>query len=119
MCFSANASFAASAFLVPAGLYCLKEARQIEKPYWLFAVMPLLFGIQQLTEGQLWLALAAEDEAAQHSYALGFMFFSHFFWLFWIPLVCYALDDVEWRKRIFLALAPLVSCLARPCTYRY
>ncbi len=105
MCFSANASFAASALLVPAGLYCLNEARHTEKPYWMLAVMPLLFGIQQLTEGQLWLALAAVDVPAQKQWAHGFMFFSHFFWLFWIPLVCYALDDVVWRKRFFLALA--------------
>lgn len=105
MCFSATASFTASAVLVPAGLYCLKEARHAEKPYWLLAVMPLLFGIQQLFEGQLWLAVAADDVLAQKHYALGFMFFSHFFWLFWIPLLCYFLDDVEWRKRVFLALA--------------
>ena len=107
MCFSATARFAASAILVPAGLYCLKEARQAEKPYWLLAVMPLLFGIQQFTEGQLWLALAAGDVLAQEQWAHSFMFFSHFFWLFWIPLVCYALDDAEWRKRVFLALAAI------------
>lgn len=104
MCFSATASFTASAMLVPAGLYCLNEARQMDKPYWLLAVIPLLFGIQQFIEGQLWLALATDNQAAEHLYALGFMFFSHFFWVFWVPLVCYALDEVVWRKRFFLAL---------------
>lgn len=105
MCFSATASFTASALLVPAGLYCLKEARYAEKPYWLLAVMPLLFGIQQFVEGQLWLAMAAEDVLAQRYYALGFMFFSHFFWLFWVPVLCYFFEDNEWRKRVFLAMA--------------
>jgi hypothetical protein len=105
MCFSANASFTAAALLVPAGLYCLKEARQAAKPYWLLAVMPLLFGIQQFIEGQLWLAVAAEDALARQQYALGFMFFSHFFWLFWVPLVCYAVEEVVWRRQVFLALA--------------
>lgn len=105
MCFSANASFAASALLVPAGLYCLKAARHMEKPYWLLAVIPLLFGIQQFFEGQLWLAVTANDVPAQRYYALGFMFFAHFFWLFWIPLVCYVMEDVEWRQRAFLAMA--------------
>jgi hypothetical protein len=107
MCFSATASFTASALLVPAGLYCLKEARHVEKPYWLLAVIPLLFGIQQFVEGNLWLAVAADDMLVQRYYALGFMFFSHFFWLFWVPLVCYFLDDTEWRRRVFLALAML------------
>ena len=105
MCFSANASFAASAILVPAGLYCLNEARHTEKPYWLLAVIPLLFGIQQFTEGQIWLALGTVDVPLQKQWAHGFMFFSHFFWLFWMPFLCYALDDVLWRKRFFLALA--------------
>ena len=105
MCFSATASFTASALLVPAGLYCLKEARYAEKPYWLLAVMPLLLGIQQFVEGQLWLAMAADDVLAQRYYALGFMFFSHFFWLFWVPVLCYFFEDSEWRKRVFLAMA--------------
>lgn len=105
MCFSANASFAASALLIPAGLYCLNEARHAEKPYWLLAVIPLLFGIQQFAEGQLWLALAIGDVSVQKQWAHGFMFFSHFFWLFWIPFLCYALEDVEWRRRVFLSLA--------------
>jgi hypothetical protein len=105
MCFSATASFTASALLVPVGLYCLKAVRQVEKPYWLLAVIPLLFGIQQFLEGNLWLAVATDDVMAQRYYALSFMFFSHFFWLFWVPLLCYALEDVEWRKRVFLTLA--------------
>jgi hypothetical protein len=49
--------------------------------------------------------VAADDVGAQRYYALGFMFFSHFFWLFWVPLICYFLDDAEWRKRVFLTLA--------------
>lgn len=105
MCFSATASFTASALLVPAGLYCLNEARRSEKPYWLLAVMPLLFGIQQLIEGRLWLVMATDDVLSQRYYALGFMFFSHFLWLLWVPGLCYFFEDTAWRKRVFLVMA--------------
>lgn len=105
MCFSATASFTASALLVPAGLFCLREARRAEQPYWLLAIMPLLFGIQQFIEGRIWLAMATEDVLSQQHYALGFMFFSHFFWLLWVPTVCYLFEETLWRKRVFLVMA--------------
>ncbi|WP_420856726.1 DUF6629 family protein [Sulfuriflexus mobilis] len=65
MCFSATASFTASALLLPVGVYCLHEARQAKKPYWLLAVMPLLFAIQQFLEGQRWLAVQAHQPASK------------------------------------------------------
>ena len=55
MCFSATASFAAGIGLTGLGLvtvWRVPEPRQ--RP---FAALPLLFGLQQLTEGALWLAL--------------------------------------------------------------
>lgn len=53
MCFSATASFAAGAGLLVVGAITLRQARRrAEMP---FAAIPLLFGIQQLIEGALWL----------------------------------------------------------------
>ena len=55
MCFSATASFTAGAALTAVGgLTVHKSHGQIELP---LALVPLLFGIQQLTEGVLWLSL--------------------------------------------------------------
>ena len=49
MCFSATASFSAGAFLLGLGTLTLKSARRPrELP---FAAIPLLFAIQQLSEG--------------------------------------------------------------------
>lgn len=103
MCFSATASFAAAAILVPTGLYCLKKSNDIDERYWALAMLPLLFGLQQLLEGGVWVALTAGDAAAARSFTFGFLFFSHFVWLGWIPYSSYLTEDRAGRKRLFLA----------------
>jgi len=105
MCFSATASFAASAVLIPLGIYCVKKATECKKSYWLIALLPLLFGIQQLFEGFVWLALGAGNDPRLP--ALGFLFFSHLFWLFWIPFSSYALETNPFKRQLFLSLAAL------------
>ncbi|MDR4516643.1 MAG: hypothetical protein MRK00_04560 [Nitrosomonas sp.] len=57
MCFSATASFAVSAGLISAGMYCVYKVRLVDRIYWPFALYPLFFGIQQAAEGWLWLVL--------------------------------------------------------------
>ena len=53
MCFSATASFSAGAVLLGLGTLTVKSAhRRRELP---LAAIPLLFAIQQLTEGVIWL----------------------------------------------------------------
>ncbi len=105
MCFSATASFTASAMLVPVGIYCIKKASQLQKPYWVIAALPLAFAIQQAFEGGVWIALESGDPGTTRLSALGFMFFSHLFWLIWIPLSCYAAEDNRLKKTIFLSFA--------------
>lgn len=107
MCFSAAASFSSAVLLIPAGLYCAKKAMGLSKPYWVIGLLPLLFGIQQILEGLVWLALASHDPQAIRLSALGFMAFSHLFWLFWIPLASYVLETRGLKKTVFLALAVL------------
>ena len=75
MCFSATASFSAAAILVPAGIYCFKKSTSLEKPYWLIALLPLIFGIQQLFEGFVWLALEPGGGGQTRLPAMGFLFF--------------------------------------------
>jgi len=103
MCFSATASFSAAAVLVPAGAYALKRAAALQPPYWTFALFPLAFGLQQAFEGWLWLALGAAGSGYPPLPAWGFVFFSHLFWPFWVPLSCFAVEPVPWRRRLFLA----------------
>ena len=58
MCFSATASFSAGVVLLGLGTLTLKSARgRRELP---LAAIPLLFAIQQLTEGVIWLTFRYE-----------------------------------------------------------
>ncbi|OKH49266.1 hypothetical protein NIES2101_21365 [Calothrix sp. HK-06] len=86
MCFSAEASFTASALLIATGLYCLKTASTTTRMYLPFAGIPLVFGIQQALEGLVWIGINSDSKNLVQLSSLGFLFFSHCFWLFWIPL---------------------------------
>jgi hypothetical protein len=86
MCFSAEASFTASALLIPTGLYCLRIASIKTRAYLPFAGIPLVFGIQQALEGLVWIGTNSDSKNLVQLSSLGFLFFSHCFWLFWIPL---------------------------------
>lgn len=67
-------------------------------------MIPLLFGVQQGFEGLVWLALHAGNSAATLDFALGFHFFSHFLWLWWIPLASGLLEPHKTRKMLFFGI---------------
>ena len=100
MCFSATVSYSATAVLVTTGLYAVQQARRLPVPYWMWAVIPVFFGFQQAFEGRVWQELDAGNAGAAVPYALGFHFFSHFLWLWWLPLCSYLVEPGEIRKRV-------------------
>lgn len=104
MCFSATASFVSAATLVSIGAYCITRSRILPKQYLALALLPFLFGVQQFTEGLLWQYLDLEISENFRTTALGYMFFSHFLWLFWIPFISYLFEVNVRRKNIFLGL---------------
>jgi hypothetical protein len=107
MCFSASVSYSAAVVLVSTGLYAVQQAKRLQAPYWMWALVPIFFGIQQAFEGRVWQELDAGDASAVVPYALGFHFFSHFLWLWWFPLCSYLVEPVKSsmigkiRKRVF------------------
>lgn len=103
MCFSTTVSYSAATVLVVSGLYLVHRAKQLALPYRLLALVPLLFGIQQGFEGRVWQVVDVGSAAAV-PYAFGFLFFSHFLWLWWFPLCSYLLERGRFRKRLFLGL---------------
>ena len=107
MCFSATASFAVAAPLLPLGVYCLNRARRENVRWMPFAAYPLAFGLQQAVEGALWIGISSGDQALIGAASRGFLFFSHFFWLFWVPMSILALEPDAHRRRILAALAIL------------
>ncbi len=85
MCFSAPVSFAASALLLPTGLYSLHSAYRQNPSYIPLACIPVAFGIQQACEGLVWIGIQNGFLAETNLAALGFLLFAYWFWLFWSP----------------------------------
>lgn len=100
MCFSATSSFTVAATLFPVGVYCVSKARTID-PKWLpLACFPIAFSIQQASEGFLWLNLESGNQVSVLLLAKVFIFFSHFFWLAWVPFSIYCLEPDDVPKKI-------------------
>lgn len=101
MCFSATASFIAGVSLTAIGLATVKMAkRKTDIP---FAMIPLLFGIQQFIEGMLWLSFKFEAPLLNASMTYLFTFFSHVLWPIFVPLSIGLMETVPWRKKVILA----------------
>jgi hypothetical protein len=117
MCFSASASFTASAFLLPTGIYCIRAALDRtpsglllrEREYLAVSCLPLFFGIQQAFEGLLWLGFDTHNSTEVSFSALGFLFFSHFFWLAWIPLSAFALEPHPLKQKVLFGVTTIGS----------
>ena len=99
MCFSASASFAAGAVLTSVGAASLhKTKKPSEIP---FASIPLFFGLQQITEGFVWLSLTNPDYAFMEGIsAHAFIFFAQVLWPFWVPFSIYKFEKQEGIKNI-------------------
>ncbi len=105
MCFSATASFTASAILTPLGIYTLGRSYQANRRYLALASFPLLFGIQQAVEGWGWLAIEGSVQSDIHTAALGFLFFAYFLWPFLVPLSAFLVEEIQQRRLFFFFLS--------------
>jgi hypothetical protein len=114
MCFSATASFTASAVLAVIGCGTLKNVSSRSQVC--LASIPLLFGIQQFAEGLLWLHFNGElplwagiwlPNVAQYLYlAIAFLL-----WPIWIPLSLHGVEEIELRKKILFLFVLAGVCL--------
>jgi hypothetical protein len=99
MCFSAEVSFGASAVITTVGVIAIKKSDKKEQLF--FAMIPLMFGIQQFFEGWLWIALQNEGYQAIQSLAtFGFLIFAQLIWPVWVPLSTYVMEKDKLRRRI-------------------
>lgn len=99
MCFSASASFTAGTSLSAIGVATLRNAQTTsERP---FAAIPVLFGIQQLTEGVIWLTFTHDAPMVKTMMTDVYSGFSHVFWPMYVPLAMGILEAVRWRRRAF------------------
>ena len=101
MCFSATASFIAGVSLSVLGVATVKKAeRKAEIP---FAMIPLLFGVQQIIEGMLWLSFRFDAPLLNVSMTYLFTLFSHVLWPIYVPFSIGLMESVAWRKKMITA----------------
>ncbi|MEO5564092.1 MAG: DUF6629 family protein [Chitinophagaceae bacterium] len=99
MCFSAGASFGASAVLGGIGIVAIAKAKTT--PQRLFAVIPFLFSFQQLSEGMLWLSVTHDAlHSWQPFFIYTFLFFAMMVWPVWVPLTILLLEKNKSRRKI-------------------
>jgi hypothetical protein len=87
MCFSASASFIAGGGLIALGGASLVIAKKEDK---ILAAIPLLFGVQQISEGFQWLYLNKGSSSSIAAYI--FLFFAYIVWPIYVPTFVYLLD---------------------------
>lgn len=97
MCFSVSASFIAGSALSAVGVVTIiKTKRKAEIP---FAMIPLLFGVQQITEGLIWLSFRFNALWLTTTMTYVYSLFSHILWPIFVPLAVGLLEVVPWRKK--------------------
>ena len=83
------------------GVVTLKKAeRKAEIP---FAMIPLLFGVQQIIEGMLWLSFRFEAPSLNVTMTYAFTLFSHVLWPMYVPFAIGLVETVAWRKKAIWA----------------
>lgn len=125
MCFSAPASFTASALLAALGTGLILRTKS--KRLLPLAIIPWLFAMQQCAEGVVWLNLPNASGQIANNAKNTFLFFAFVFWPVWMPLSTWIAEKEEWRKQaialclgiglllaIFLSLA-IPDMKALPC----
>jgi hypothetical protein len=103
MCFSPTASFTAGAGLLIVGVVTARRARTgAELP---FALIPALFGIQQLIEGALWLTFPDKAPLLNVVLTYAYSVFSHVFWPIYVPVAVMLIEGTRWRRKAAMGIA--------------
>ncbi len=103
MCFSATASFTAGLGLLAVGIVAAQRARSAaELP---FALVPAVFGAQQLVEGALWLTLAQDAPLLSTCLTQTYSAFSQILWPVYIPVAVLLIEVVPWRRTAMATFA--------------
>ena len=111
MCFSAGASFGASAVLTVIGVATLKKVKSVEQLP--FASIPLVFAIQQFSEGFVWLSLSNPAFASlEKLMSYTFLVFAQLVWPLLVPIAITLLEKNVLRRKImkvFVGIGVLVT----------
>jgi hypothetical protein len=121
MCFSASASFGAGVVLAAISVVSIKKIQKPSQIY--FASIPIIFCVQQLAEGFLWLSLTNPFFVPlQQISTYIFLFFAQVVWPLWIPYAFLKLETERNEKnfqRLLLGIGMLVSLFLGYCLITY
>lgn len=111
MCFSATVSFTTGTLLLPVSAYALRRASLIDKRYYPLAAFPLLFGMQQIFEGVVWLGLSGVLPQYERAATLGFLFFAFLLWPILAPFAAWRLETDRFRRGLLIILTAVGAIL--------
>jgi hypothetical protein len=116
MCFSAGASFTGGILISAIGVATIKK---VQNPsHLVFASIPLIFGLQQIAEGFLWLSLLYPQFAFVHkSSTYIFLIMAQVIWPIMVPLSILLMERNHKKKRILWGLLGLGFLLALYYTF--
>ena len=98
MCFSATASFTAAALLLGVGAMTLRRVGR--RSDWPLALIPVLFAVQQATEGVVWLGLSGRLPGMLDVTTQVYSVFSHVLWPAYVPWAVWVAEPSASRKRL-------------------
>src|SRR5664280_1824501 len=111
MCFSASASFAGGAIISSIGVAAIMKKREPSKL--LFANIPIVFGVQQISEGFVWLALQSSGNDMVLKLAVyTFLTMALVVWPTMIPVSVLLMERSKKRRKalyVFLTVGIAVS----------
>ncbi len=111
MCFSASASFVSATVIGSLGVLAHKRVRH--KSEKALASIPVLFAIQQVFEGFIWLSFNHQlDVAWRPGLTAGFLFFAWVVWPILVPFASYSLEQNSGRKKVFKWLLVMGALIA-------
>lgn len=121
MCFSVEASFGAGIVLSAIGVASIKKVQSPSQI--VFASIPLIFSVQQITEGFLWLALSNPIYASlQQVTTYTFLLIAQIVWPVWVPLAILLAEKEDKRKtiqKLLVIVGVLLSSYMAYCLFSY
>ena len=89
MRFSPETSFIVGEILIASSFYCVSKAKLSSLP---LALVPLFFGIQQLSEGIVWVGFHNNNQQFIDISSFIFLFFALAFWPVWVPFTAWCIS---------------------------
>jgi len=111
MCFSAEASFAGGVIITAIGVATVTKVHKSSQL--IFASIPLFFGLQQFTEGVLWITLPNPDYVSIQKFSTYlFLIMAEVLWPIMIPLSVIFMEKNQKKKKILRFFLVLGICLS-------